>query len=235
MLKVRAAPNIDLARRAEIAAEKRARTRNAILLASFRLIGEERGDFQRVEDFCTAAGISRGTFYNYFPSVEALYETLANELSRDFDTAVHGVMEAMGSAAARTAAAVRYYMQAAIDNPRWGWAMVHTSLGSDVFGPEVSDRAKSTIQEGIDSGEFRIASAELGKALLLGAGLAGILDIVRGRVGADYPRAMARHTLMGLGVDPKVADDLVRARLPALRPAASDGVASPVNYWATTS
>jgi len=233
MLKTRAPANIDLVRRAEIAAEKRRRTRSGILLASFRLIGEERGDFQRVEDFCTAAGISRGTFYNYFPSVEALYETLANELSRDFDSAVHGVIEVMGSAAERTAAAVRYYMQAAIDNPRWGWAMVHTSLGSDVFGPEVSGRAKSTIQEGIDSGEFSIKSAELGKALLLGAGLAGTLDIVRGRVGPDYPREMARHALMGLGVSPDVADRLVRTRLPPISPIADDGLTSPVNFWAT--
>ncbi len=233
MLKTRSPPNIDLVRRAEIAADKRRRTRSGILMASFRLIGEERGDFQRVEDFCTAAGISRGTFYNYFPSVEALYETLANELSRDFDSAVHGIIEAMSSAAERTAAAVRYYMQAAIANPRWGWAMVHTSLGSDVFGPEVSARAKSTIQEGIDSGEFSIKSAELGKALLLGAGLAGILDIVRGRVGPDYPREMARHTLMGLGVGTEVADRLVRARLPPISPIVDDGVTSPVNFWAS--
>ena len=234
MLRTRTAPNIDLARRAEIAADKRRRTRGAILLAAFRLIGEERGDFQRVEDFCTAAGISRGTFYNYFPSVEALYETLANELSCDFDSAVHDAMAAMGGAAERTSAAVRYYMQAAIDNPRWGWAMVHTSLGSDVFGPEVSARAKSTIQEGIEAGEFTIKSAELGKALLLGAGLAGILDIVRGRVGPDYPREMARHTLMGLGVDPGLADRLVRARLPDIGPVVNEGAASPVNYWSTT-
>ncbi len=233
MLKTRASPKIDLSRRAEIAAQKRGRTRNSILLASFRLIGEERGDFQRVEDFCTAAGISRGTFYNYFPSVEALYETLANELSRDFDSAVHGVMASLPNPAARTAAAVRYYMQAAIDNPRWGWAMVHTSLGSDVFGPEVSARAKSTIQEGIESGEFTIASAELGKALLLGSGLAGILDIVRGRVGADYPREMSRHILMGLGVKPARADELISSPLPKIQPV--DSGASPVNYWGTTS
>ncbi len=135
MLKARASPNIDLARRAEIAAQKRSRTRASILLAAFRLIGEEHGYFQRVEDFCTAAGISRGTFYNYFSGVDVLHEELANELSRDFDMAVHGVMQALDSATARTAAAVRYYMRAAMENPRWGWAMVHTSLGRDVFGP----------------------------------------------------------------------------------------------------
>lgn len=235
MLKARTAPNIDLARRAEIAAEKRARTRNAILLAAFRLIGEERGDFQRVEDFCSAAGVSRGTFYNYFPSVEALYETLANELSRDFDLAVHGVMEQLPGAAAQTAAAVRYYMQAAIDNPRWGWAMLHTSLGADVFGPEVSRRARATIEEGLRSGEFSIASAELGKAVVLGAGVAGILDIVRGRVGPDYPRQMARQTLMGLGVERARAEALVAEPLPRLQPTGGGGGISPVNYWSSRS
>src|SRR5436309_1161509 len=110
--------NIDPAKRAANAALKRRRTRAGILLAAFRLIGEERGDFQRVEDFCTAAGVSRGTFYNYFSSVETLYETLANELSRDFDSAVHAAMDSMLTAAEQTAAAVRYYMQAAMDNPR---------------------------------------------------------------------------------------------------------------------
>ncbi len=233
MLKTRASPNIDLARRAEIAADRRRRTRAAILLAAFRLIGEERADFQRVEDFCTAAGISRGTFYNYFTGVEALCEELANELSRDFDQSVHGVMEALDSAAARTAAAVRYYMQAAIDNHRWGWAMLHTSLGRDVFGPDVSARAKSTIQEGIDAGEFTVVSAELGKALVLGAGLAGMLDVVRGRAGKDFPAEMARHLLMGLGVDPSTAAELARRPLPALLPVSADA-SSPVNFWATT-
>ena len=223
--------NVDLAKRAANAALKRQRTRAAILLAAFRLIGEERGDFQRVEDFCTAAGVSRGTFYNYFSSIETLYEALANELSQDFDSAVHSAMESMRTAAERTAAAVRYYMQAAIDNPRWGWAMVHTSLGGDVFGPEVSARAKSTIQEGIRAGEFTIGSAELGKALVLGTGLAGTLDIVRGRADPDYPQEMARHVLIGLGAEAGLAERLSRAPLPPLQPA--DTGSSPVNYWAS--
>ena len=223
--------NIDPAKRAANAALKRQRTRATILLAAFRLIGKDRGDFQRVEDFCTAAGVSRGTFYNYFPGVEALYATLANELSRDFDSAVHRAMESMLTAAERTAAAVRYYMQAAIDNPRWGWAMVHTSMGGDVFGPEVSARARLTIQEGIRAEEFSISSAELGKALVLGTGLAGTLDIVRGRAEPDYPREMARHVLLGLGVEPGLAERVARAPLPPLQPVETG--ASPVNYWAS--
>jgi AcrR family transcriptional regulator len=233
MLKARSAPKIDLARRAEIAAERRRRTRSTILLAAFRLIGKERGNFQRVEDFCTAAGMARGTFYNYFTGIEQLYEILADELSRDFDVAVHRVMETLPSAAARSAAAIRYYMRAAMDNPRWGWAMVHTSMGRDVFGPDVSARAKATVQEGIDSGEFTIQSAEMGKSLLLGAGLANILDIVRGRASRNYPEEVAQHILMGLGVAPERAMELARAPLPELMPAAQGD--SAINFWANRS
>ncbi len=234
MPKMRARPNIDLARRAQIAAQKRSRTRAGILLAAFRLIGDERGHFQRVEDFCTAAGISRGTFYNYFPGVDALHEELANELSRDFDLAVHGVMQTLDSAAARTAAAVRYYMRAAMENPRWGWAMVHTSLGRDVFGPEVSARAKATIHEGIQSGEFNLKSAELGKTLLLGAGLAGILDIVQGRADPEFPEELTRHLLMGFGVSSAEAERILGKKLSPLVPIPASRDVSPVNYWAAS-
>jgi AcrR family transcriptional regulator len=224
--------NIDLARRAEIAVEKRRRTRAAILIASFRIVGEERGSFKRVEDFCVAANISRGTFYNYFSGLESLYSTLADELSQDFDAAVHSVMEGMPQAAARAAAAVRYYLRGAMDNPRWGWAMVHTSLGREVFGPEVSARAKRTIHEGIESREFRIDNAELGKALLLGASLSGTLDILYRRAAADYPERMAHHILLGLGVDGPVANALIKIPLPKLRALTGTNGASPVNFWA---
>jgi AcrR family transcriptional regulator len=232
MRKKRTGVTIDLVRRAEIAAEKRRRTRAGILIAAFRIVGEERGSFKRVEDFCTAAEISRGTFYNYFSGLEPLYSALADELSQDFEAAVHRVMEGMSRSSARAAAAVRYNLRGAMDNPRWGWAMLHTSLGREIFGPQVAARAKLTIQEGIDRGEFRIESAEIGKALLLGASLSATLDILYGRATPDYPERMAHHILMGLGVSRSTADAVVRRPLPRLLPIADKHGASPVNYWA---
>ena len=232
MKKKRAGFSVDLARRAEIAVEKRRRTRAGILIAAFRIVGEERGSFKRVEDFCTVADIARGTFYNYFSGLEALYGALADELSQDFEAAVHRVMQGMTRANARAAAAVRYNLRGAMDNPRWGWAMVHTSLGREVFGPQVAARAKLTIQEGIDEGEFRVENAEIGKALLLGASLSATLDILYRRATPDYPERMAHHILMGLGVGRATADAVVRRPLPKLVPITGEHGASPVNYWA---
>lgn len=230
--KTKTSPKIDLVRRAEIATHKRNRTRAAILVAAFHLIGEENGNFQRVEDFCRAADISRGTFYKYFTGIANLYAILADELSADFDAAVHQVMEVKSTSAERAAAAVRYYLRAAIDNPRWGWAMVHTSMGREVFGPGVSARAKLTIEEGIASGEFRIATAEMGKALLLGACLGGTLDILYARNAGSYPELMACSILLGLGVEPGLAQAVIDEPLPILQAVGSSGGASPVNFWA---
>ncbi len=223
---------IDLARRAEIAAEKRNRTRALILVAAFRLIGEENGQFHRVEDFCSAAQVSRGTFYKYFAGIANLYTILADELSADFDAAVHRVMDEKVTSAARASAAVRYYLRAAMENSRWGWAMVHTSMGREIFGPDVSARAKATIEEGIASTEFGLSQAEMGKALLLGACLGGTLDILFGRATPSYPEQMAHSILLGLGVKAKLAKSVSQEPLPSLQSLRTDTGASPVNYWA---
>lgn len=224
--------NIDLARRAEIASEKRRKTKTGLLVGAFRLIGEERGTFQRVEDFCLAAEVSRGTFYKYFTGIEDLYNVLADEISADFDAAVHHFIDAETSAVVKASAAVRYNLQAVIDNPRWGWATVHTSLGRETVGATVALRAKTTIQEGITSGEFQVETAELGKSLLLGASFGATLDILNGRSLPAYPQLVARSILLSLGVDHETAASVVNEPLPPLRPIAGSEGASPVNYWA---
>lgn len=231
MERKRAVHKINLARRAEIAADKRKKTRSVILVAAFHLIGEERGHFQRIEDFCKASEIARGTFYKYFTGIENLYAVLADELSSDFDAAVHKVMDVKSTSSSRAAAAVRYYLRAAIDNPRWGWAMVHTSMGREVFGSNVSSRAKATIEEGIASGEFQIATAQMGKALLLGACLGGTLEILHGRADGSYPESMARSILLGLGVSRGIVDAVIEEPLPSLQPLDQIESVSPVNFW----
>ena len=67
---------------------KRERTRKKILDTAFGLIGNEKGLTVRIEEVCAAAHISRGTFYNYFTSLEQMFEALAVELSHDLNRAL---------------------------------------------------------------------------------------------------------------------------------------------------
>jgi hypothetical protein len=94
--------------------------------------------------------------------------------------------------------------------------MVNTSLGRALFGVEVSETVRGTIQEGIETGEFALRSAEVGRDLLLGTSLAATMSLLHGERSADYPEMVARHILIGLGIAAWRADELTRRSLPEL-------------------
>jgi AcrR family transcriptional regulator len=207
---------IDFARRAEIGAEKRIRTRAALLAVARELYGHEGGKSTRIEEICEGAGVARGTFYNYFPSIDAVQEALFEDLSRDFDDAVHLVFPELGSATERTAAAVRYYIGRAKNDPQWGWGMVNTGMGTGLLTNDLADRVAATIQEGIDTGEFSIGSAVAGRDMVLGTGLAATITLLKGEAPEMYPELTACRLLMALGVDQEVAHAVMRQPLPDL-------------------
>jgi len=204
---------IDHVRRAEIGAERRSRTRATLLNAALELFGHAHGRATRIEDVCAHAQVARGTFYNHFTGIEALLEALSDELIRDFDDAVHAAFATMESPIERTCAAIRYYLHGAIQDPRWGWAMVNSSVRTILFGERVAQRAQATIQEGIDSGDFSIESAIVGRDILLGAGLSGTLSLLHGGTPAHYPEKVARQLLLSLGASEAVAVSLTRRPL----------------------
>lgn len=200
----RPGPRIDLVRRAEIGAERRSRTRTTLLNAALELFGHAHGRATRIEDVCARARVARGTFYNHFNGIEALLEALSAELTRDFDAAVHAAFESMESPVERTCAAIRYYLHGAVQDPRWGWAMVNSSVGTTLFDEAVARRAQTTIQEGIDAGDFTVESALVGRDILLGTGLSGMLSQLHGGTPANYPEKVARQLLLSLGASSRV-------------------------------
>lgn len=196
---------VDAKRRAEIGAAKRLRTRAEIVAAALDLFGRPQGRNTRIEDLCARAHISRGTFYNYFEDISQLLEALSAAVTGDFDSAVHRVFLSLGTATERTAAAMRYYLHAPLLDTRWGWAIVNSSVGDSLYGTSVTQHARATIQEGIDAGEFTVASAQVGADFLLGTGMSATVTQLRGGAPRDYPEQVARHMLLALGASPRAA------------------------------
>ncbi len=89
---------------------KRERTRKKILEAAFGLIGNAHGLTVRIEEICAAAQLSRGTFYNYFTSLEQLFQVLAVELSHDLNHALVATWDETQSHAEGSNAAVQHYL-----------------------------------------------------------------------------------------------------------------------------
>jgi AcrR family transcriptional regulator len=190
---------------------KRERTRKAILEAAFGLIGNEKGLTVRIEEICAAAHISRGTFYNYFTSLEQLFEVLAIELSHDLNRALVATWDETLSHAEGASAAIQHYLNYARRDPAWAWAMVHLSAFGPTFGTEAWEACHRSIAKGIEAGEFDVPDATVGRDLMTGTVLATVRTTLRFGSGRSQPRIVAYHLLRALGVPDararKIADN----------------------------
>ena len=206
--------NISVERRAEIGQAKRARTRTDILKVAFDLLGREDGRATRIDDVCKAAHVSRGTFYNYFSSMDILFDELGFEISRDLNSNARTVMSEMHAGAERASAAVRYYLKRAREDSAWGWAVVNLSAPGPLFGTDTFRQATMSIADGIEAGEFYVSSVTIGRDLTLGTVLASMITMLRSDQPPDYPEMVARQILVGLGVKRDIIDRCIAMPLP---------------------
>ncbi|MGO7581973.1 TetR/AcrR family transcriptional regulator [Rhizobium ruizarguesonis] len=207
------ATKISPERRAQIGVEKRARTRATILSAAFHLLGRPNGRSTRIEEVCGIALISRGTFYNYFSDIDELFEVLTYEMSHEFNVAVQELMRTFPICAMRVALAIRYYLHRARQDHSWGWAMVNLSSVGPIFGSDTFKYATASVQEGIESGEFKLQSVTIGRDMMIGTVLASMTTLLRQEQEHDHPEKVVRQILSAFQVPPSVIDDCVAIEL----------------------
>jgi len=180
------------------------------------VFGSPDGLFARIEDVVDLAGVTRATFYNHFTGMLDLREALTHEVTHDFLLSVTRTIARMPEPRTRAAAAVRFYLERARGDKRWGWSMLNMSASSLIFGAETFAQAQATVAEGIEAGDFPIISAELGRDILLGTTLAAMGSLVREEMPDDYPRTVAGYILLALGVPFAEAKRIARLPLPPL-------------------
>jgi len=193
---------------------KRERTRKTILEAAFGLIGNEKGLTVRIEEICAAAHVSRGTFYNYFTSLEQLFEALAIELSHDLNRALVSTWDETLSHAEGSNAAIQHYLKYARRDPAWAWAMVHLNAFGPPFGAESWDACYRSIAKGIEAGEFDVPNATVGRDLMTGTVMATVRTMLRAGGSRSQPRVVAYHLLRSFGVPEARAKEIADRPLP---------------------
>jgi AcrR family transcriptional regulator len=205
---------LDLERRAEIARERRARTRGKLLSAAFDLFGTSDGLYIRPEDVAARAGVTRQTVYNHFAGMAELRAALTHEVTHDYLVRITRTIEQLDDPIARAAAAVRFYLRRAQADPQWAWSMINLSANGPIFGTETSRQAQDTVAAAIAACALPIESSMLGRDILLGSALAAMAAMLRDETPGDYPEQVAERILLGLGVGAERARSVARAPLP---------------------
>ncbi len=168
-----------------------------------------------VEDVIKQAEVSRGCFYNYFPSLPALYEGLAKQLMQEFSGLIDDSMPNGLDTATRLASTMRMLMRLVVDYPMLGRFLTQIQWPNQNPDTEIFQNIIGDIQLGIKEGCFNNMPASIGANIAIGSLIGGIHTMLLMRPAKGFEDQVTNQVLIGLGVETKLARKISQAPLPA--------------------
>ena len=148
---------------------RRLRTRTRLIDAARRIIAE-RGGIEAVPsaEITEAADVAIGSFYNHFPSRDALFEAVVSETLEAHGRRLDVLASEIADVAEFCAAAMRLTMRMVEADPVWGGFMVQFGTYLPELGLILGRRLVDTLQRGIQSGRFTVANEATTLAVVAG-------------------------------------------------------------------
>lgn len=196
--------------RTRVGLQRSARTETRILEAALGVFAELGPDAPKIDDFVAAAGISRGTFYNHFESVELLLEATSEWTTRETIRAIEGALAGLEGPLMRLGTGSRLFLAKAQADRVWSRFVGRVwQLG----GGEVPER---DLEEGLRLRVFRFPSLAAARDLWFGTTREALLRIGSERVPPGYGAQITEVLLQGLGVDSRRIAAVLKHELPEL-------------------
>jgi AcrR family transcriptional regulator len=179
--------------------------RARLLASAMRLVAEKGPAATSIDDVISAAEVSRGTFYKYYPSPDALVRDLAIDVTNELIRMAEPVVQCFDDPAERVSTALRIVARLAVDHPlaatflvRLGWP--------DARSPNLLlDFAKRDLIEGIRLERFTPMPIALALNIVTGASLGATHSMLEPDCEHDFAEQSAAAALRGLGLDAKSA------------------------------
>ena len=207
--------------RARVGIDRSRRTRAHILEAAVGVFAAQGAHAPVIDDFVRAAGISRGTFYNYFDTTQALLRATIEWLEDDVFGSLEPEAAAIPDVALRLATATRMYLHWAAAHRRWCAFVTHVPQ----IGSLARRRLLRDLRTGAKSGVFHFPHVQAAHDLAAGIVAQAVQRMAAAPRAAAHADDVVQVMLRGLGV---AAADLARvmaAPLPvAARSAKSAGL-----------
>lgn len=189
--------------RVRVARAKREKMRAHLLNAVKEIHSGERGG-QRggkpvvIDDVIRHAQVSRGTFYQYFNSLEEAVAEYGAILTVEMTEAIFGIYDAVTDPAERVATGFQTFLLRSLMDPHWGAFLTHIGVlaGDNLMITNI----RADIAHGAAAGVFDVPSLDGAVDMLVGTKIEAVRRIVRGEGGVPYIHDMAALLLRAFGV-----------------------------------
>jgi TetR/AcrR family transcriptional regulator, ethionamide resistance regulator len=199
--------------RPRVAAERRERMRARLLGSALQLVATKGPAATSIDDIIAAAEVSRGTFYKYFPSPDALVRELAFEVAKDLVYLADPVVRERDDPAERVACGIRLVARLALHHPAAAGFLVQLGWPDTQADNVLLDFVRRDLAEGMKQGRFRQMPMPLALNMVSGGVIGAIHCMLKGACEPDFPEMTAAAVLRALGVAGKMADALAGKRL----------------------
>jgi AcrR family transcriptional regulator len=208
---------IDVARRAEIGREKRARTRTQILEAAEILLAERPPDALTVDAIVDAAGVAKGTFYYHFQSIEDLMAAVGARLEETFDDLLAPARLGMPDPIARLSFGLTRFLEKAIADSLWARLVIQSAQAATGVSQEaIRANLKADLAEAVAQNRLSVQDPELAADIVIGIWLQVARGTLERGAAPDLGSEVVTVVLRALGVTQ-----------PAARPARSRKAQAP--------
>jgi len=192
---------INLERRAEIGAEKRARTRAQILAAANALFAKRPWDSVTVDELVSEAGVAKGTFYIHFNDMHALTAAVADDLIKTFDEMLQPHRLSIDDPLVRIAFGCDAFLEKALDDPDWASLVARMARYYPAVGESARRRLSEDLERVLDAAPHSDLSFALGLEAVLGVVLQVLAAIGEGRLSPGDRQPAIRSVLHAIGIE----------------------------------
>ncbi len=203
--------------RPRVGAQRRGRTRARLVQGALQVFAERGIDASVIDDLIRTAGVSRGTFYNYFRTNDDLLSAVSSSLSDELMRLVDPVVREETDPAARIGTGIRLFFEVFRANPQLSAFVARGGMRVLSGNNLVSEYLPRDLRDGIREGRFTIDSVSLGFDLVAGPVLATAYRLHSETVEPAYPVDLVRAILISLGVPQPDADGIARRPVPVLQ------------------
>ena len=190
---------VDLARRAEIGRERRAKTRAQILQATEILLAERAPEALTVDAIVEAAGVAKGTFYYHFQSIEELTAAVGAKLAETFDDLLVPARVDQRDPIARISFALTQSLEKATADPLWARLVIQSAQTLTGVGPSIRANLKADLAEALAQGRLTVHDAELAADIVIGIWLEVTRGTLERGAAPDLPGQVLEAVLRALG------------------------------------
>lgn len=209
--------NNENARRREIGLQRRERTRRKLLEAGARVVAERGEKKATIDDFIQAAGVARGTFYNYYSTRDELLDDLWDQIGHDPFVEIQRACEALFDPAERMTSQARLVLECATRNPAWGWLVYALSADTETVNDDLLSYPRPDLQAGALENRFSFDDLSAASDLIVGAVRAALRATLNDARPSNYAQSLCVMLLKAVGLTDREAREISDRPLPSLK------------------